>query len=138
MNPARGQKRQRAGRKPVREAAVQLLRIVAEYGHDDVAEAERAFGAGMRHFGDWGEAYGYEAGKKVSTAELEKSIDQLVALNAEGRRMLLDSVTSVVMHDDQLTVAEAELVRTICASLEIPLPPQIGVSLNSVPESGSQ
>jgi hypothetical protein len=51
--------------------------------------------------------------------------------------MLLETVTTVVLHDEQLTVPEAELIRTICASLEIPLPPQIGVSLNSDTDSGS-
>jgi len=51
--------------------------------------------------------------------------------------MLLDSVTSVVLHDEKLTVVESELIRAICASLEIPLPPQIGVSLNSDSNSGS-
>jgi uncharacterized tellurite resistance protein B-like protein len=138
MNPSKSQKRKRAGRKPVRDAAVNLLRIVAQHGHADASQAEAAFRAGLSAFGDWGDAYAYSSEEKPTTGNLEKSIDQLVSLNAEGRQMLLDSVTQVVLHDDELTVAEAELVRTVCASLEIPLPPQIGVSLNSVRNSGSQ
>ena len=137
MNPSKSQKRKRAGRKPVRDAAVSLLRIVAQHGHADASQAEAAFRAGLSAFGDWGDAYAYSSDEKPTTSNLEKSIDQLVSLNAEGRQMLLDSVTQVVLHDDELTVAEAELVRTVCASLEIPLPPQIGVSLNSVRNSGS-
>jgi hypothetical protein len=39
--------------------------------------------------------------------------------------MLVQAVTAVVMHDSKLTVAEGELVRAICASLECPLPPMI-------------
>ncbi len=79
----------------------------------------------------------YNGERKPSTAALDKSLDTLVALNGEGRKMLLDTVTTVVLHDEQLTVREAELIRAICASLEIPLPPQIGVSLNSDTDSGS-
>lgn len=137
MQPSRSRKHKRAGRKAVRDAAVHLLQIVAQHGHANAAEAEAAFRAGLGKFGDWGKSYAYTSDTTSTTNRLEKSLDQLVALNAEGRQMLLDSVTTVVLHDEELTVAEAELVRAICASLEIPLPPQIGVSWNSEPDSGS-
>ena len=124
-------------RKPVRNAAVELLRIVAHHGHAVPADAEAAFHAGLKGFGKWGESCAYNGERKPSTAALDKSLDVLVALNGEGRKMLLGTVTTVVLHDEQLTVPEAELIRAICASLEIPLPPQIGVSLNSNIDSGS-
>ena len=138
MHPARSRKIERTDRKVVRDAAVHLLHVVAQQGHDSQAQAEAAFRAGISQFGKWSNDYAFESGKPLSTAALEESLDHLVALNAEGREMLLDSVTTVVLHDDKLSVSEAEMVRTICASLEIPLPPQIGVSLNSIPDSGSQ
>ena len=131
MQPSKRRKNKRASRKDVRGAAVDLLRVVAQYGHDNDAEGEAAFRSGLGKFGNWGDAYTYSSETTATTSSLEKSLDQLVSLNSEGRQMLLDSVTTVVLHDDKLTVPEAELVRTICASLEIPLPPQIGVSLNS-------
>jgi hypothetical protein len=137
INPSGSPKRRRAGRKPVRDAAVELLRIVAHHGHAVPADAEAAFHAGLKGFGKWGENCAYNGDRKPSTAALDKSLDTLVALNGEGRKMLLDTVTTVVLHDEQLTVPEAELIRAICASLEIPLPPQIGVSLNSDTDSGS-
>ena len=137
INPSSSPKRRRAGRKPVRDAAVELLRIVAHHGHTNEADGEAAFRAGLKKFGKWGESCMYDSERKPSTAALDKSLDLLVALNGEGRKMLLESVTTVVLHDEQLTVTEAELIRAICASLEIPLPPQIGVSLNSNTKSGS-
>ena len=136
--PAARKKHRRAGRKPVRDAAVELLRVVAHFGHSNESDGEAAFRAGLSKFGKWGDDYAYAGDSDLSTASLEKSLDQLVALNGEGRQMLLDSVTQVVLHDEQLTVPEAELIRAICASLEIPLPPQIGVSLNSTPDTGSE
>ena len=137
MNPSSSPKRRRAGRKPVRDAAVELLRIVAHYGHAIESDGEAAFRAGLKRFGKWGESCAYDVERKPSTTALDKSLDTLVALNGEGRKMLLESVTTVVLHDEQLNVPEAELIRAICASLEIPLPPQIGVSLNSDTNSGS-
>jgi len=137
INPSSGPKRRRAGRKPVRDAAVELLRIVAHHGHAVEADAKAAFDAGLKRFGKWGENCAYDGERKPSTAALDKSLDMLVALNGEGRKMLLETLTTVVLHDEQLTVPEAELIRAICASLEIPLPPQIGVSLNSKTDSGS-
>ena len=137
MQPSKSRKHKRSGRKAVRAAAVHLLQTVAQHGHESGTEAEAAYRAGLSKFGEWGDNYAYVADRTSTTTGLENSLDQLVALNAEGRQMLLDSVTTVVLHDDELTVPEAELVRAICASLEIPLPPQIGVSWNSVAESGS-
>ena len=137
ISPSRSPKRRRAGRKPVREAAVELLRIVAHHGHAVDAEGEAAFRAGLKKFGKWGQNSSYAGERKPSTAALDKSLDMLVALNGDGRKMLLGAVTTVVLHDEQLTIPEAELIRAICASLEIPLPPQIGVSLNSDTDSGS-
>ncbi len=137
MQPSKRRKNKRASRKDVRGAAVDLLRVVAQHGHDNDAEGEAAFRSGLGKFGKWGATYTYSSEIAATINSLEKSLDQLVSLNSEGRQMLLDSVTTVVLNDDKLTVPEAELVRTICASLEIPLPPQIGVSLNSHSNSGS-
>lgn len=136
MQPSRPPRR-RARRQEVRDAAVELLRVVAQYGHTTDANGEAAFRSGLSHFGTWGDAYEYGTNVNSTIFSLEQSLDKLLSLNADGRQMLLDAVTRVVLHDNELTLPEAELVRTICASLEIPLPPQIGVSLNTFPESGS-
>jgi Zn-dependent protease with chaperone function len=138
INPSHLPRPLGAGRKVVREAAVELLRVVAHFGHSGSDDGEAAFRAGLSQFGGWGDAYEYAGDHDLSTTELDHSLDRLVALNGAGRQMLLDAVTRVVLHDKQLEIVEAELVRVICASLEIPLPPQIGVSWNSDPESGSK
>ena len=36
---------------------------------------------------------------------------------------MLRAVTTVAAYDRDITVAEAELIRTVCASLDVPLPP---------------
>ena len=47
----------------------------------------------------------------------------LLALNGDGKNMLLEAITAVVMSDKTLSVTEAELIRAVCASLDCPLPP---------------
>ena len=55
--------------------------------------------------------------------DIRQSLEMLLALNSDGKQMLLEAITVVVMSDKTLTVAEGELIRAICASLDCPLPP---------------
>jgi Zn-dependent protease with chaperone function len=122
-NPSHQRKRRNATREPVRQAAVDLLRVVAKYGHADDAERERAFDAGVAVFGKWGQQYVYETDRKYSVEILDESLDMLLALNGEGQQMLLEAISEVVFSDQRLSLTEAELIRAICASLNCPLPP---------------
>jgi hypothetical protein len=122
-DPSGRQKHRRATREPVRRAAVDLLRVIARHGHDNDDERRRAFAAGAAVFGKWGSKFGYDTDHEYSVAVLDKSLQILLALNGEGKQLLLEAVTAVVMSDKTLSVAEAELIRAICASLDCPLPP---------------
>jgi len=123
VDPSARQKHRRGIREPVRRAAVDLLRIIARYGHDDPDEAKRAFNAGVASFGDWGSKYAFDDKSGASVAVLDQSLEMLLALNGDGRQMLLEAITVVVMSDKTLSTVEAELIRAICASLDCPLPP---------------
>ena len=126
LHPSRRQAHRRATREPVRRAAVDLLRIVARHGHPDDAVQRRAFAAGVANFGSWGSKFSFDAEHDYSMAVLDKSLELLLALNGDGKQMLLEAVAAVVMSDCTLEVAEAELIRAICASLGCPLPPILG------------
>jgi Zn-dependent protease with chaperone function len=122
-HPSRRRPLQRVSKGPVREAAANLLRVVAHFGHAEDDARARAFGKGMALFGTWGEAYDYEPAQSYSTTHLDTALELLLALNGKGKALLLDAVTAVVRSDARLTVTEAELIRAICASLDCPLPP---------------
>ena len=122
-NPSHKRKRRRANREPVRRAAADLLRVIAKHGHDDDAARRRAFRQGMAAFGKWGDSYAYESEQHYTPALLDKSLDVLLALNSDGQKLLLEAITACVMSDNRLAIAEAELIRAICASLNCPLPP---------------
>jgi len=42
-----------------------------------------------------------------------------------GKELLLRGLTAAISADGKVSVSEAELLRTICASLHCPLPPQL-------------
>ena len=123
MDPAAPNAPRRAARRDVRQAAIDLLAIVADYGHDDEQSAAAAFEAGKTLFGKWAEKYTYSSKKSYSLPTLDRSLDLLMTLNGKGRESMLRAVTTVAVHDNDVTVAEAELIRTVCASLDVPLPP---------------
>ena len=113
----------RVRRRDLRQAAIDLLTVLADYGHDDNASSERAFEAGKAKFGKWSGNHTYSSKNDYSLRTLDHSLDVLAALNGKGRRAMLEAITIVAIHDDEITIAEAELIRTICASLDVPLPP---------------
>ncbi len=125
MQPLAARRRVSGKRARVRNSAVELLRVVARHGHDDTDEQRRAFEAGLAFFGKWGSNYRFEADHDYSVAVLDRSLETLLALNGDGKRVLLEAITATVMSDRTLTVAETELIRAICASLDCPLPPII-------------
>ncbi len=123
VDPAGRRKRNRAAHKPVRHAAVDLLRVVAAHGHKSDDQRRHAFDDGLAVFGKWGAEFSYAKDFGRSVTVLDQSLEILLALNGEGQQMLLEAVTAVVMYDKKLSIAEAELIRAICASLDCPLPP---------------
>lgn len=61
--------------------------------------------------------------KKIAVGTLHQSMDVLIGLNGKGRRTLLLAICETAAHDGSLSVAEGELIRVICASLDCPSPP---------------
>jgi hypothetical protein len=121
--PAAATKKNRSSKKDARQAAVELLRIVAHEGNDDPQAADRAFRAGARVFGDWAGDVELAQEDQHSVQRLDEALDVLAGINSAGRKSLVDAVTRTIGHDDRLTLREAELLRAVCASLECPLPP---------------
>ena len=123
IDPSGRPGRPRVGRREMRQAAVDLLAVLADYGHDDDNSSENAFEAGKVRFGKWADNHTYSSKERYSLRTLDRSLDVLAALNGKGRRAMLEAITIVAVHDDEITIAEAELIRTVCASLDVPLPP---------------
>ena len=115
-----------ARRRDLKAAAIDLLRIVAYYGHQSDADREAAFNDGLATFGKWARQENYNHDRKTTVAVLDHSLDVLLGLNSKGQESLLRAISTTAAYDGKLDLAEAELLRAICATLNFPLPPILG------------
>jgi Zn-dependent protease with chaperone function len=114
----------RVRKKELRPAAVNLLRVLASYGHASEQSSENAFKAGVATLGAWATQYNYAADDgSYTVAVLDRSMDVLLGLNSKGKESLLRAISATAGHDGKLSVGEAELIRAVCATLDYPLPP---------------
>jgi Zn-dependent protease with chaperone function len=101
-----------------------LLSVLAEQGANDLGQAQRAYEAGValvlpnkhppfRSVDAW-------------PAALGSALSRLAALKPLPKRVLIEGLVKCIAHDQKLAVAEAELLRTVCALLHCPLPPILG------------
>ncbi len=113
-------------RKPhdVKNEISTLLAVVAQAGHGDAGAAQHAYLAGLQrvlprdHLG-----YAPPAGGVQALDEVWMPLD---ALDPLAKQALVEAITAAISHDDRVSVAESELLRTICAVLHCPLPPVLG------------
>lgn len=100
-----------------------LFAVVAREGAADDPDARRAYEAGMSLVlprdrppfsppADWPVA-------------LDGALNRLAVLHPFAKRALIEGLVATIAHDGELALAESELLRTVCAALQCPLPPLI-------------
>jgi len=124
--PSAKRKGNRAGRKAIRQAAIDLVSTVARHGHPSRTDAASAYQAGIAEFGAWAADAKYEEVSLRTVPLLDRTLNVLGRMNSAGRKSLLQALAKTVSHDGKLTATEAELLRAVCASLDCPLPPILG------------
>ncbi len=98
-----------------------IVAIVAEYGSDDPADAQRAYLLGMHEvLPDAIPAY---APPQEWSGALDRALPKLDLLTPAGKELLVRGLTQAISADNVVTVIESELLRTICAAVHCPLPP---------------
>jgi Zn-dependent protease with chaperone function len=124
MHSLRARHNGRLGRSGTASAARNLLRVVADHDNTvDVAKRDAAFAAGLKALGlTAGDLESFAAGRPTP-AELDRSLDRLHHLKATERNRLIRAVSTVILHDGNISIAEIELLRAVCSALDCPLPP---------------
>ncbi len=112
-----------------------LFSVIAQHGHSAEVDARRAYEAGMHHL------LPRERPAFAPVVNWQPSLDvalsRLDQLAPPAKEQLIEGLAKTVVHDQQLTVGEAELLRVVCATLHCPLPPLIErVSERSQPPPG--
>jgi len=113
----------RSKRRSLRSAAADLLRVLADYGHDTDEERIAAFRSGQAALGTWALEEEFKSDREYTVDILNHSLDVLLGLNSKGQDSLLRAVSATAAHDGKLSIPEAELIRAVCATLDYPLPP---------------
>ena len=107
----------------VRSEVATLLCVVAQSGHDGADAARHAYLAGMQRVLP-SEHLPYKP-RAEGVGALDTVWPALDALDPLARQAVVEGLTAAISHDGRITVAEAELLRTICGVLHCPLPPML-------------
>ena len=103
--------------------AVTLMALLAQAGHDDPGAAMRAYLAGMALvFPRVNAPYRPPSDPMRAMDEAWPVLDRV---EPRGQELLIEGLVAAVSHDGRICVAEAELLRVVCASLHCPLPPML-------------
>ncbi|HZP65267.1 MAG TPA: peptidase M48, partial [Rudaea sp.] len=98
-----------------------VFAVLARYGSDNAADAERAYLLGMHEV--LPDATPPYAPPNEWSLALDKALPKLELLTPAGKELLLQGLVRTVGADGVVTITEAELLRTVCAALHCPLPP---------------
>lgn len=107
-----------------------LFSVLAMHGSEDPGQASRAYEAGMAEMlpgihpafakpGHW-------------PPRLDRALTRLDRLKPAFKEKLVGALVRTISHDMRMTVAESELLRTICAVIHCPLPPLFAAARSAV------
>jgi hypothetical protein len=124
LDPARHARTGRRKPQGVKREFATLLAVVAQAGHADPASAQRAYLAGLNRVLPRDHVpYAPPAEGVVALDDVWEPLD---ALDPLAKQVMVEAITEAIGHDGRVSVAEAELLRTICGVLHCPLPPMLG------------
>ncbi len=114
------------GRRRLTDARPQiatLLALIAQAGHETEDDAKRAYLVGLQRVLPHGHID--YAPPTDGMRALDAVWPHLDALEPAAKQTLIEAITAAVSHDGRISVAESELLRTVCAVLHCPLPPML-------------
>lgn len=103
-----------------------LLSCLADVGHDDINDAAASFDAGRSRIpAKYGEKIRFLPADEWTFSQVGVALDRLATASPTIKKTVVDACAYCVMGDGVVTVEEIELLRAICESVDIPLPPFI-------------
>jgi Zn-dependent protease with chaperone function len=97
-----------------------LLVVTAKLGNDDIVAAQSDYAVGLLQL--FPEAtQNFQSGESYAEA-LDPIWPVLDKLNTESKKSLIHAITLIMENNNKVTLAEAELFRTICSILHMPVP----------------
>ncbi len=103
-----------------------LLSCLADVGHDDINDAAASFDAGRDRIpAKYGQQIRFLPTDEWTFSQVGVALDRLATASPTIKKTVVDACAYCVMGDGVVTVEEIELLRAICESVDIPLPPFI-------------
>ena len=124
LNPPRRDRQY--GRSKRRGALANVLIAVAQNGHKSRMDGQAALDVAKPILGKWTSKVDMDVSQDITLDTLDQSLDLLSASAGKDYSKLLLAICTTVAHDGRLTIAEAELVRVVAATLDCPVPPILG------------
>jgi Zn-dependent protease with chaperone function len=98
-----------------------LFAVLASFGASDERQARMAYEAGMQSVLPMNRP-AYSAIEDWPR-RMSESLRRLEKLHPYAKKAVVEGLVRTIAHDERLNVSEAELLRTVCATLHCPLPP---------------
>ncbi|HKQ31491.1 MAG TPA: hypothetical protein VJS66_09415, partial [Burkholderiales bacterium] len=102
-----------------------LLSVLARESTSDARKAQAAYEQGIRGLF---QVQAPPYAPSVDWSALDRALVRLDLLAPMAKQALVEALVATVGHDGNVTLAEAELLRAVCASLHCPLPPLAAVA----------
>ncbi len=110
--------------------AVHILSRLAHVGHHQEVAAKAAFNDGWARLNIDDTRWKMQPADRVSFGALRRALQRFALATPGVKKNLLDACAHCVLHDERVTLEEAELVRAVAYALDIPLPPFLDISVN--------
>jgi len=110
----------------VAEEISAILSLLANIGHED-DEAAQAFAGAAATFKQQAAPFHYLTQQECKEIRLHTVLNRLAQLNLKIKQSLITAFFQCLVHDQQITMKEAEFFRLLVYALDTPLPPWVKI-----------
>ena len=104
-------------------ALANVLVVIARHGHANPIDGQAALNAAKPILGKWANRAKIDVNQDVTLDTLDESLDILLGHEGRDFSKFMLAICTTAAHDGRLTLAEAELIRVVAATLDCPVPP---------------
>ncbi len=111
-----------------RECSV-LLSTLARIGHDDEGIAREAFEAAASELREPKARFSFAAPDESTLGEVDTCLNRLALATPKIKKRIVSACLRCLVHDNKVTVDEAELFRAVSYALDVPVPFFCGIAV---------
>jgi hypothetical protein len=108
---------------PLLDDAVNLISKLAEVGHTDKADSQKAFETSVKKLSKYGAIRKTEIDSTISFTDLGSAISNIAAAKPGIKEVIFDACADCVLFDRRMNIEESELLRAIAYCLDLPMAP---------------